>query len=216
MTLALFDLDYTLLKGDSDHSWGLFLAERGFVDPGTFVERSDHYLAEYNAGRLDMQEFLAFQLAPLARAPHETLVSLRSEYLVEKIHPFITEPARELVAHHRERGDTLVVITATCDFVTRPIADLFGIEHLIATELEVVDGAFTGGIVGVPCFREGKVTKLRAWMAGTGHDLRGSWFYTDSRNDLPLLEEVDHPVAVNPDAVLEQEARKRSWPIHRF
>lgn len=217
MPLALFDLDYTLLRGDSDHAWGLFLAERGVVDPGGFIERSDHYLAEYDAGRLDIREFLDFQLAPLAQERYETLRGLRDEYLVEKIHPFITDAARDIVAQHRRQGDTLVVITATNDFITRPIADLFGIEHLIATELEFVNGAFTGRSVGVPCFREGKITKLREWMARTGHDdLRGSWFYSDSRNDLPLLELVDHPVAVNPDAVLEQEAHRRGWPIHRF
>lgn len=216
MPLALFDLDYTLLRGDSDHAWGHFLAERRVVDPERFFERSDYYLAEYDAGRLDMQEFLEFQLAPLAQGSYNALIRLRDEFVVEKIHPFITNAARELVEYHRARGDTLVVITATSDFVTRPIADLFGIEHLIATEVELVDGAFTGRIVGVPCFREGKVTKLREWMARTGGDLEGSWFYSDSRNDLPLLEQVDHPVAVNPDAVLEQEARRRNWPIHRF
>ncbi len=217
MTLALFDLDYTLLRGDSDHAWGIFLAERGLVDPEIHIERSDHYLAEYDAGRLDMEEFLAFQLTPLTRERLEVLLELRDRFLVEKIHPLVTDAARELVEFHRQRSDTLVVITATSDFVTRPIADLFGIEHLIATELELVDGAFTGKVIGVPCFREGKITKLRDWMARTGHDdLQGSWFYSDSRNDLPLLEQVDHPVAVNPDAVLEQEAHRRGWPIHRF
>lgn len=217
MTLALFDLDYTLLRGDSDHAWGIFLAESGLVDPEIHIERSDHYLAEYDAGRLDMEEFLAFQLAPLTRERLEVLLDLRDRFLVEKIHPLVTDAARELVEFHRQRSDTLVVITATSDFVTRPIADLFGIEHLIATELELVDGAFTGKVTGVPCFREGKITKLRDWMARTGHDdLQGSWFYSDSRNDLPLLEQVDHPVAVNPDAVLEQEAHRRGWPIHRF
>lgn len=213
MSLALFDLDFTLLRGDSDHAWGHFLAERELVDPETFIERSDHYLAEYNAGRLDIHEFLAFQLAPLAQQRYDTLVELRDAYLAQKIHPFITDPARELVEYHRSGNDTLAVITATNDFITRPIADLFGIEHLIATELERVDGAFTGKVVGVPCFREGKITKLREWLARTGGDLQGSWFYTDSRNDLPLLEEVEHPVAVNPDAVLEEEARRRGWPI---
>jgi len=216
MPLALFDLDYTLLRGDSDHTWGHFLAENGLVEPDTYIERSDHYFDEYNAGRLDIQEFLEFQLAPLAREPYDKLVSLRETYVREKILPFVTEEARALVDDHRRRGDTLVVITATNDFVTRPIADLFGIEHLIATELERVDGAFTGRIVGVPCFREGKITRLREWMAKTGADLAGSWFYSDSRNDLPLLEQVDHPVAVNPDQVLEAEALAHGWPIHRF
>lgn len=217
MPLALFDLDFTLLKGDSDHAWGHFLAENGVVDADTFIDRSNHYLTEYDAGRLDMQEFLAFQLAPLAEQRYDTLLALRERYLADRIRPMVTDAARELVAYHRDRNDTLVVITATNDFITRPIADLFGIEHLIATELEFVDDAFTGRSVGVPCFREGKITKLRQWMSRTGYDdLADSWFYSDSRNDIPLLEQVDHPVAVNPDAFLEQEAHRRGWPIQRF
>lgn len=216
MALALFDLDYTLLTGDSDHAWGHFLAERAVVDPETFAERSDHYLAEYGAGRLDIHEFLAFQLTPLVEGTYETLVQLRAAFIEEKIRPMVTAAAGELVAEHRGRGDTLAVITATNDFITRPIAGLFGIENLIATELERIDGAFTGNIIGEPCFREGKVSKLRGWLERSGQTLQGSWFYTDSRNDLPLLECVDHPVAVNPDAVLEEEARRRSWPIRRF
>lgn len=216
MTLALFDLDNTLLCGDSDHAWGVFLAERGIVDPDTWLARNDQYLADYNAGQLDIHEYLAFQYAPMARRGHDELLRLRADYVADRIHHFITDAAQQLVQSHRERGDTLVVITATCDFVTRPIADLFGIEHLIATELEIRDGGFTGGIVGEPCFREGKIIRLREWMARRGGDLGGSWFYSDSRNDLPLLEQVDNPVAVNPDARLEQEARRRGWPIRRL
>lgn len=216
MALALFDLDHTLLKGDSDHGWGLYLAERAIVDPDSFPERTHYFKAEYDAGRLDMQEFLAFQLRPLAENSYDILLALRETFLEEKILPMVTDESRQLVANHRERGDTPVVITATNDFITRPITDLYGIEHLIATELERVDGAFTGNIVGEPCFREGKVSKLRDWLTRSGETLTGSWFYSDSHNDLPLLEHVDHPVAVNPDTVLEDEARRRGWPIHRF
>ncbi|MGA8261990.1 MAG: HAD family hydrolase [Arenicellales bacterium] len=216
MSLALFDLDHTLLVGDSDHAWGQFLGERSVVDAHDFTARSDYYLLEYQAGRLDIHEFLDFQLAPLARTPFEELLRLREEYVAEKIRPLVTSEATELVESHRRRGDTLAIITATNDFITRPIAGLFGIEHLIATELEFVNGAFTGRIVGEPCFREGKVGKLRDWMAHSGCDLRGSWFYSDSQNDLPLLERVEHPAAVNPDPVLEREARQRGWPVHHF
>jgi len=216
VTLALFDLDYTLLAGDSDHSWGLFLAEKGVADTADFADRSDYYMGEYNAGRLDMREFLDFQLAPLAGTAREDLVPLRQEFLDRRIEPMITESAQRLVAGHRDRGHTLVVITATNDFVTRPIAERFGIDNLLATELEVVDGVFTGAIKGEPCFREGKVAHLDRWMSRAGVDLAGSWFYSDSRNDLPLLERVDHPVAVNPDAVLEAEAGRRGWPVCRL
>ena len=216
MALALFDLDHTLLSGDSDHSWGQFLADHSVVDPDIYTERSEFYFAEYQAGRLDIQEFLDFQLAPLAGEPYEAVAPMRDEYVDERVRPLITEAAAEMVAYHRARGDTLAIITATNSFITRPIADLFGIEHLIATELEFVEGVFTGKIVGEPCFREGKVVKLRDWMATSGGDLCGSWFYTDSHNDLPLLERVEHPVAVNPDPVLEREATRRKWPIRRF
>lgn len=216
MALALFDLDYTLLKGDSDHAWAHYMVEREVVEPGAFAERSDYYKAEYDAGRLNMQEYLEFQLRPMAENPYERLVALRETFLEDKILPMVTEASLELVAQHRDQGDTLVVITATCDFITRPIADLYGIEHLIATELERVNGTFTGNIVGPPCFREGKITKLHDWLARSGESLHGAWFYSDSRNDLPLLEHVDHPVAVNPDTVLEAEALRRGWPIHRF
>jgi HAD superfamily hydrolase (TIGR01490 family) len=216
MTLALFDLDYTLLSGDSDHAWGHFLVERALVDPEAFAAGTDYYMAEYESGRLDIHEFLAFQLAPLAEIPREKLNRLREEFLEEKIRPMVTAAARALVSSHRERGDTLAIITATNDFITRPISRLFDIEHLIATELELANGAYTGAIVGEPCFREGKVSRLHAWLAQTGLSLKDSWFYTDSRNDLPLLEAVDHPVAVNPDAVLEAEAARRGWPVRRF
>lgn len=216
MALALFDLDYTLLSGDSDHSWGHFLAEQSVVDSGKFIERTDHYLAEYDAGRLDIHEFLDFQLAPLVAGRYETMVTLRGQFIEEKIPPLISDTARELVESHRAAGDTLAIITATNNFITRPIAGLFGIDHLIATELEFINGAFTGRIIGAPCFREGKIEKLRDWLEHRDEELAGSWFYSDSRNDLPLLELVDHPVAVNPDSVLEAEAGRRGWPIHRF
>lgn len=216
MALALFDLDYTLLSGDSDHAWGHFLAEQSVVDAEEFIDRSDHYLAEYDAGRLDIHEFLDFQLTPLVAGRYETMVTLRGQFIEEKILPLVSDRARELVEGHRAEGHTLAIITATNNFITRPIAGLFGIDHLIATELEFINGAFTGRIIGAPCFREGKIEKLRDWLETRDEEMAGSWFYSDSRNDLPLLELVDHPVAVNPDAVLEAEASRRGWPIERF
>ncbi len=213
MPLAIFDLDNTLLAGDSDHAWGEFLAEHGLVDGEAYRRRNERYYAEYRAGTLDIHEFLAFALKPLAEHDLATLEAWRERYLGEKVLPMITDAARALVEKHRAAGDTLVVITATNSFVTAPIARLFGIEHLIATEPEMRHGRYTGRVAGVPCFREGKVVRLEEWMARHGYSLEGSWFYSDSHNDLPLLTRVTHPVAVNPDAVLKREAERRGWPI---
>jgi HAD superfamily hydrolase (TIGR01490 family) len=213
MPLAIFDLDNTLLAGDSDHAWGEFLAEHGLVDGENYRRENERYYAEYRAGTLDIYDFLAFALKPLAEHDLATLEAWRERYLAEKVRPMITEAARALVERHRAAGDTLVVITATNSFVTAPIARLFGIEHLIATEPEMRDGRYTGRVAGVPCFREGKVVRLEAWMARHGHSLAGSWFYSDSHNDLPLLTRVTHPVAVNPDETLRREAERRGWPI---
>lgn len=213
MPLAIFDLDNTLLAGDSDHAWGEFLAEHGLVDGEAYRRRNERYYAEYRAGTLDIHEFLAFALKPLAEHDLATLEAWRERYLGEKVLTMITDAARALVEKHRAAGDTLVVITATNSFVTAPIARLFGIEHLIATEPEMRHGRYTGRVAGVPCFREGKVVRLEEWMARHGYSLEGSWFYSDSHNDLPLLTRVTHPVAVNPDAVLKREAERRGWPI---
>ena len=213
MTLAIFDLDNTLLRGDSDHAWGQFLVERGLVDGEHYRRENERYYREYQAGTLDIMEFLAFALRPLAAHDRATLEAWHREYMQTKVAPLITGAARALVEKHRAQGHTLVVITATNSFLTRPIARAFGVEHLIATEPEVRDGRFTGKVAGVPCYREGKVTRLNRWMAEHGESLDGSWFYSDSRNDLPLLSLVSHPVAVNPDAILKREALARGWTI---
>lgn len=213
MSLAIFDLDHTLLRGDSDHAWGAFLVDRGLVDKDFYQRENERYYAQYKAGTLNIVEFLAFALAPISRIDRATLDAWHTEFMRIKILPMITPPARALVEQHRARGDTLLIITATNRFVTGPIAREFGIEHLLATDPETLNGCFTGRIVGTPCYRDGKVTRLREWMTRHGQTLDDSWFYSDSHNDLPLLEVVTNPVAVNPDDVLRNVATQKHWTI---
>jgi len=213
VALALFDLDNTLLAGDSDYLWGVFLSEKGVVDRATYENENERFYREYKEGRLDIFEFLAFSLRPLAENDPDRLHAWREEFVSEVIDPLITEDARLLVEMHRKRGDTLVVITATNAFVTAPIVARFDIPHLIATEPERIDGRFTGRVAGVPCFREGKVKRVRSWLEGRDERLEDAWFYSDSHNDLPLLERVSHPMAVDPDPTLETVAAERGWPV---
>ena len=212
--LALFDLDNTLLAGDSDFEWAQFLIEQGVLDREVYEARNQAFYDQYKAGTLDIHEFLDFQLKPLSRHPRMQLDTWHGEFMALKVLPIIRASARDLVARHA--GELRVVITATNSFVTRPIAREFGIENLIATEPEERNGQFTGGVVGAPCFREGKVTRLEAWLATHGRTLasfRESWFYSDSLNDLPLLMRVTHPVAVDPDDTLRAHAESHGWPI---
>ena len=214
MILALFDLDNTLLAGDSDFEWAQFLIDRGVLDRATYEARNQAFYDQYKAGTLDIHEFLDFQLKPLSQYPRKVLDDWHAEYMRERILPMIRDSARALVDKHR--GEVRVIITATNSFVTAPIARAFGIEHLIATEPEVRDGAFTGGVSGTPCFREGKVERLEGWLTARGESLKNvlkSTFYSDSHNDLPLLEQVGHPVAVDPDAALRAHAAARGWPV---
>ncbi len=213
MTLAIFDLDNTLLRGDSDHAWGEFLVSKDAVDGETYRTANDRYYAQYVAGTLDIHEFLAFSLKPLARHDRAMLDAWHREFMEARVRPMITPGARALVEDHRARGHTLVIITATNRFVTAPIAAEFGIVHLIATEPEERDGRYTGHVAGVPSYRDGKVARLKTWLAANGATLANSWFYSDSHNDLPLLNLVDHPVAVNPDEQLRAEAQRRGWRI---
>lgn len=213
MSLALFDLDNTLLAGDSDYLWGIFLGEIGVVDAEHYAAANQRFYDEYKAGTLDIMAFLAFSLKSLADNTPTDLAAWRTRFLQEKIEPLITPAAEALVQQHREAGDTLMIITATNRFVTAPIAARFGIEHLIATEPECVDGRYTGRVAGTPSFREGKVERLNTWLAANQQTLTGACFYSDSHNDLPLLEKVERPVAVDPDPVLRRHAEQQHWPI---
>lgn len=212
--LVLFDLDNTLLAGDSDFEWAQFLIERGVLDRELYEARNQEFYDQYRAGTLDIRAFLDFQLKPLSRHPRAVLEAWHREFMSRKIRPLMRGRARTLVERHR--GDVRVVITATNSFVTAPIAREFGVENLIATEPEERAGEFTGAVAGVPCFREGKLARLESWLASQGKSLGSfaqSWFYSDSLNDLPLLERVTHPVAVDPDEILRAHAERRGWPI---
>ncbi|MDZ7853700.1 MAG: HAD family hydrolase [Halomonas sp.] len=213
MSLAIFDLDNTLLSTDSDHAWGEFLLEQGAVDPVAYREANDRFLADYEAGTLDIQAFLKVALRPLTEHSPEQLAAWHQQFMASKIEPHILQKGEELVARHRTRGDTLLIVTATNRFVTGPIAERLGIDELIAVEPEVADGRYTGRATGIPSFREGKVQRLEAWLADKELTLDGSWFYSDSHNDLALLEQVDHPVAVDPDPSLREVADARGWKI---
>jgi HAD superfamily hydrolase (TIGR01490 family) len=212
--LVLFDLDNTLLAGDSDFEWAQFLIEQGVLDREIYEARNQAFYDQYRAGTLDIREFLDFQLKPLSRHPRSQLDAWHRDFMERKVRPLMREKARALVARHR--GDLRVVITATNSFVTAPIAREFGIPDLIATEPEQRNGEFSGAVSGIPCFREGKVARLEEWLAGRGSSLARfaeSWFYSDSLNDLPLLDRVSHPVAVDPDATLRARAERSGWPI---
>jgi len=216
MNLVLFDLDNTLLAGDSDYEWGQFLIAKGAVDGPHYEASNKAFYEDYKAGRLDIYAFLAFALHPLATHPRAQLDAWRVEYLETRIKPMITQAARDLVNQRLDDADLVAIITATNRFVTAPIAREFGIPHLIATEPEEIDGRFTGEVAGIPCFREGKVTRLERFLQAHGSHLErvaNSWFYSDSHNDLPLLEKVLHPVAVDPDAVLHAHALAKNWPV---
>ena len=215
MKLALFDLDNTLLAGDSDFQWAQFLMEEGVIDRETHQAKNIKFYEDYKNGTLDIFAFLDFQLEPLTRYPRSQLETWHQRYMKRKVLPMMTDKARKLVEKHRASGDLMMVITATNSFVTQPIAEAFGIEHLIGTVPEEVNGEFTGRVVGTPSFQEGKVSRLQQWLAERGQSLADfeSWFYSDSQNDLPLLKMVNHPVAVNPDPVLESYAREQGWPV---
>lgn len=213
MTLALFDLDNTLLGGDSDHAWGLFLVAKGLVDADYYSAANDRFYAEYQAGTLDINAYLAFALAPLTRFTQAELNALHQEFMAQFIEPLILPKALALLDHHRQQGHRLVIITATNRFITGPIAKRLDVADLLATEAEVIDGRYTGNISGTPCFQGGKVVRLQQWLLSEGEDLAGSYFYSDSINDVSLLEAVTHPVAVDPDARLLAWAKERGHAV---
>jgi HAD superfamily hydrolase (TIGR01490 family) len=214
MRLALFDLDNTLLTGDSDYEWGQFLIDHGVLEREAYEAQNRAYYDQYVAGTLDIHEYLGFALRPLAEHSAADLNRWHAEFMRLRILPMITAAARALVQRHLGRGDLCAIVTATNSFVTAPIAREFGVQHLIATEPETLHGRFTGRVAGTPCFREGKVRRLDEWLASQGRrlaDFEESIFYSDSHNDLPLLERVSRPVAVDPDTALAAEARRRGW-----
>ena len=216
MRLALFDLDNTLLSGDSDYEWGQFLVDHGVLERESYEAQNRAYYEQYVAGTLDIHEYLRFALGALAEHTPGELERWHAEFMRLRILPMITPAARALVQRHLAAGELCAIITATNSFVTAPIAHAFGVKHLIATEPEVREGRFTGRVAGTPCFREGKLERLEQWLAGLGHRLRDfeeSTFYSDSHNDLPLLERVTRPVAVDPDEALAAEAARRRWPM---
>lgn len=213
--LALFDLDNTLLAGDSDYNWSLFLINEGLLDAKTHHDRNEQFYEDYKNGTLDIMAFLEFQLQPLARHSKQFLDDLHIKYMQTVIRPMMTEKAQNLVNTHKQNGDLCIVITATNSFVTKPIATAYGVEHLIGTDPEMRDGQYTGGVSGIPSFQQGKVTRLEMWLNEHGKklaDFDKSYFYSDSKNDLPLLNIVTHPVAVNADETLAKIAEEKGWP----
>ena len=213
MTLAIFDLDNTLLAGDSDHAWGQFLVEKGIVDSAHYQQANDRFYQLYQQGELDIMEYLEFALTPLAAHSKALLDQWHQQFMTEMIEPIRLNKANQLLEKHRQQGDYLLIITATNQFVTEPIAHSLGVDHILATVPEQRDGQYTGRVTGTPCFQDGKVTRLREWLASHDQDLQGSYFYSDSHNDLPLLKLVDHPVAVDPDPQLQATAEQLHWPV---
>jgi len=216
LQLALFDLDNTLLAGDSDYQWGQFLMEEGLLERELHQAKNLQFYEDYKAGELDIYAFLEFQLKPLSEHKRAELDKLHERYMQRKILPMMTDKAKELVEKHKANGDVMLIITATNSFVTNPIAKAFGIDDLIGTTPEEVDGEFTGRVTGTPSFQQGKVTRLHEWLAERGQslsDFETTWFYSDSHNDLPLMKLVDKPVAVDPDPVLKAYADEQGWPV---
>ena len=213
MSLAIFDLDNTLIGDDSDFLWGQFLVDQKIVDKSYYEESNAQFYADYKQGTLDIRAFLKFSLKPLSQHPAEQLYQWRQQFVEQVITPVLLPAAFELIDKHRDRGDTLLVITATNRFVTEPIVRLYGIDNLLATTPEFKKGGYTGGFIDVPCFQSGKVTLLEQWLKDSCETLNGSYFYSDSHNDLPLLQKVDHPVAVDPDEKLKLAAENKGWPI---
>jgi len=218
--LALFDLDHTLIPTDSDHEWGRFMVKLGIVDSERFMRDVDRFYADYKAGQLDIHAYLEAMLTPLAKYSREQLAAWHEQFMHEVIRPALVPVALELVRSHQDKGDLCCIVTATNVFVTAPIGKALGFEHLLGIELGTEGGdplaRFTGASVGIPTFREGKITRTENWLASLGHclqDFPQSWFYSDSINDVPLLERVTHPVATNPDARLRAIANERGWPV---
>ncbi len=213
MSLAIFDLDNTLIGGDSDFLWGEFIGEEGIVDANAYRKKNEYFYQQYDLGTLDIYAWLEFCLEPLTRYSMTELQELHHRFMIQKIEPILLDKAQNCINRHKERGDTVLVITASTSFVTAPIVKKYGINHLLATEPEIKGGRYTGGVSGMPCFQAGKIDKLMPWLQKNEETLTGSTFYSDSHNDLPLLELVDNPVAVNADKILTKIAEKKGWEV---
>ena len=213
MGLALFDLDNTLIAGDSDHLWGDFLVSQGRVDATEHKALNAHFYDQYKNGELNIDEYLAFALGPMTGMTKEALVPLQRQFLRDHIEPILLDAAFALLEQHRALGDTLVIITATNTLVTQPIADRLGVEHLIGCEAEIIEGCYTGKPTGVPSFAQGKVSRIQTWCEENKKSMENAVFYSDSHNDLPLLRTVDRAVAVDPDDRLREEALRQGWNV---
>ena len=214
MALAIFDLDNTLIAGDSDYLWGEFIVSKGLVDAESFQKGNDHFYQQYEAGVMDIEEYLAFCLEPLTRYSIDELKVFHQQFMAEAINSIMLPKAKALLKKHRDQGDHLMIITATNRFVTEPIAEAFEVDTLLAIDLEIKDNRYTGNVVGTPTYQSGKVTRLKEWLdEHPEHSIAGSYFYSDSHNDLPLLEESESPCAVDADPKLTAVAEKNGWPV---
>jgi len=216
MKLAIFDLDNTLIAGDSDALWGEFITEQGYIDGDLYEKQHEQFYDDYMQGKLDIDAFLRFQLKILGDNNADTLHEWRANYIKQKIEPLILEKAKTKINEHRQAGHSLLIITATNEFLTRPIADLLDIKNLIACQVEIIDGQYTGESKGTPSFAEGKITRFNEWVEKQNLSISETWFYSDSRNDIPLLSEVDHAIAVDADEVLTKHAQQHHWEITSF
>ena len=213
MALAIFDLDNTLLNGDSDYLWGEYMVANQIVDRTEYQLTNEAFLRDYQRGQLDNDQYLRFALKPLTQHPTEHLYTWRADYVKTWIKPIIATGTADLLNRHRNQGDTLIIISATNLFITEPIAELLDVPHILSTEPEMIDNQYTGQYLGTPTYKEGKIIAINAWLADKDHSLTDSYFYSDSINDLPLLEQVSAPVAVNPDDELRSIAVERNWAI---
>lgn len=213
MALAIFDLDNTLIAGDSDHSWGEFLVDQNIVDRQYYKKMNDKFYADYESGCLDIFAYLQFSVEPLTKLPLEKLQSLHQQFMREVIDPMKLDKANDLINRHRQAGDRLLVITSTNRFIVEPICKSLGINEIIATDLEIIDNKYTGKVMGTPTFKEGKVERFNQWLKQQKESDNESYFYSDSINDMPMLMQVAYPIAVDPDPALRMEAESRSWEI---
>lgn len=218
MRLAIFDLDNTLIAGDSDHGWGEFMVAQGMVDPVEYKRSNDQFYADYERGEMDLQAYLNFSLEPLTHYSLEELNTLHQKFMQEVVNPIRLPQAEALLAKHRSEGDYLLIITSTNGFITKPIAESLGVDDILATDAEIINDRYTGKMTGIPCFQDGKITRLHQWLEtarekGFEGDLTDCYFYSDSINDLPLMQEVPNPIAVDPDDALRQHAEQQGWPV---